>query len=572
MTYAVPLEDMLFAIKLAAGAGAFRPDGLYADLGDGVLEATLSEAAKFAQERLFPLDKTGDRAGVAYADGVVTTAPGWREAYAQWVEGGWTALSADPEFGGLGLPALLNAACTEIWNGANAAFAICPLLAHGAIQALEAHASPQLKHAYLEKLVSGAWTATMNLTEPQAGTDLALVKTRAEPAADGSFRLFGQKIFITYGEHDLTPNIVHLVLARLPGAPAGAQGISLFLAPKFLQDGTGAFTRRNDLRCAGVEHKLGIHGSPTCTMIYGDGEGATGFLVGEANKGLACMFTMMNEARLAVGLQGVGLAERARLHALAYARERLQGHAVEGNAATSPIIAHPDVARMAFTMTALTQAARAICYETAVSLDRSRRLADGAPRAQAHERAALLTPLAKAFSTDVGNEVASLGVQTFGGMGYIEETGAAQILRDVRIGSIYEGTNGVQAIDLVRRKLRLSGGEAMRRELAEMRETAGATAALGGLEPLGEAVDALSEATKFLQQAEPRLALAGATPYLRLFALARGGTLLARAAAAGGEKRLALAKFFAQNIAVEAPALSRAVTQGGGVVAAGWEE
>jgi len=384
----------------------------------------------------------------------------------------------------------------------------------------------------------------MNLTEPQAGSDLSMTRARAEPAGDGSHRLSGQKIFITYGEHDLTPNIVHLVLAKLPGV----QKLSLFLAPKFLPDETGEFTRRNDLRCAGVEHKLGIHGAPTCTMVYGDEGGATAWLIGEADKGLAAMFTMMNEARLAVGAQGVGLAERATQLALAYARERLQGGA--------PIIRHPDVTRMALTMRALTLAARAICYETAVAIDRADHLEDKALAEEAQERAGLLTPLAKAFGSDIANEVASLGVQIFGGMGYIEETGAAQLLRDARICAIYEGTNGIQAIDLVERKLRRGGGKAMRREIAAMRETVS-----GGA--LREAVDALAAATDFLLGAEPRLALAGATPYLRLFALARGGTLLAKAARAGAPEHMAIARFFERNIAVAAPGLARSVIEGG---------
>ena len=330
MSYRAPLDDMLFALRLAAGDGALGANGLYADLGDGVAEATLAEAAKFAQEQLLPLDRIGDRAGARFFEGAVTTPPGWRDAYAQWIAGGWNSLAAAPEHGGLGLPAILNAACTEIWNGANMAFALCPLLGQGAIEAIEAHASDALKEVYLGRLISGEWTATMNLTEPQAGSDLSLLRARAERNDDGSYRLFGQKIFITYGEHDLSDNIVHLVLARLPGAPAGTRGISLFLAPKFLPDASGGFTRRNDLRCAGIEHKLGVNGSPTCTMVYGDAGGATAFLVGEENKGLACMFTMMNNARLAVGLQGVALAERATQQALAYARERRQGRGESG--------------------------------------------------------------------------------------------------------------------------------------------------------------------------------------------------------------------------------------------------
>jgi len=564
MSYRAPIDDILFALRLAAGEGALAPDGIYAVLADGVAEQTISEAAKFAEGSLHPLDRTGDRIGARFADGVVTTAPGWRDAYAQWKDGGWNAIAADPAHGGLGLPALLNAGCTEIWNAANMAFALCPLLGHGAIDALEAHASDALKETYLGKIVSGEWTATMNLTEPQAGSDLALLRMRAERAGDGSYRLFGQKIFITYGEHDLSGNIVHLVLARLPDAPAGTKGISLFLAPKFLPDENGDFTRRNDVRCGGVEHKLGIHGSPTCTMIYGDGGGAVAYLVGEENNGLACMFTMMNNARLAVGLQGVAMAERATQAALAYARERRQGRA-PGAAQTSPIVDHPDVARMLLTMASLTAAARAICYETAAAFDRMRRESDPLRATEAEERASLLTPVAKAFSTDIANEATSLGVQVFGGMGYVEETGAAQLMRDARICGIYEGTNGIQAIDLVTRKLPLSHGAALTREIANMETIASACDHAA----VREAVGALTQASEFMARAEPAAALAGATPYLRLFALARGATLLAKGAAsaqregdANAKRHAAIARFFAENIAVAAPGLARCVIEG----------
>ncbi|MFY9628009.1 MAG: acyl-CoA dehydrogenase [Methylocystis sp.] len=569
MSYRAPLDDLTFAINLAARPGEIDAKGIYADIAGGVAEATLSEAAKFAEQALHPLDKVGDRVGARFSDGAVITAPGWREAYEQWTAGGWNALAASVEHGGLGLPALLNVACTEIWNGANMAFALCPLLGHGAIEAIEAHASDALKEIYLHRLISGEWTATMNLTEPQAGSDLALLRTRAERAGDGTYRLFGQKIFITYGEHDLTGNIVHLVLARLPDAPAGTRGISLFLVPKFLPDEGGAFKRRNDLRCAGIEHKLGVHGSPTCTMIYGDAGGATAYLIGEENKGLACMFTMMNNARLAVGVQGVALAERATRQALDYARERRQGREFEkaGTARSGdpvvPIINHPDVARMALTMLALTHAARAICFETAASIDRARREADPARAAQEHERAGLLTPLAKAFSTDIGNEVASLGVQILGGMGFIEEAGAAQLMRDARITSIYEGTNGIQAIDLVTRKLKLSDGAALRREIEDMRLILDQAQGLGDFSPASEAVQAFDAASRYLFDADTGTLLAGATPYLRLFALARGATLLIKGAAYGDPRRLAIARFFADNIAVAAPGLARVVTGGG---------
>ena len=567
MTYRAPLDEIIFALRLAAGKGAIAPDGLYADLADGVLEETLREAAKFAEGVLHPLDKVGDRVGARYENGVVTTPPGWREAYQQWVDGGWNAISGSQDYEGLELPALLNVGCTEMWNGANMAFAVCPLLGHGAIEAIEAHASKALKETYLRKIISGQWTATMNLTEPQAGSDLALLRTRAEPRGDGSYRLFGQKIFITYGEHDLSDNIVHLVLARLPDAPPGTRGISLFLAPKFLPDDAGGFTRRNDLRCGGIEHKLGIHGSPTCTMIYGDDGGAVAFLVGEENKGLHCMFTMMNSARLAVGVQGVALAERATQMALAYARERRQGRA-PGARETSAIVEHPDVARMLLTMASLTAAARAICFETAAAIDHAQREKHPGRVRDAEERASLLTPIAKAFSTDIGNEVTSLGVQVFGGMGYVEETGAAQLMRDARICAIYEGTNGIQALDLVTRKLPVAKGAALSRELADMR----AIAADCDFAAVRDSVEALAQASDFLLHAledAPAAALAGATPYLRLFALARGATLLFKGAKvaretgdAKAERYAALARFFAENVAIFAPGLAQCVIVG----------
>lgn len=582
MPYRAPIDDLLFAMRRAAGEAAFAPGGLYADLDAATAAATLEEAAKFAENALAPLDRVGDRDGVNFSAGTVTTAPGWREAYSLWVEGGWNALSAPPGHGGIGLPLLLAAACTEIWNAANISFALCPLLGQGAIEAMEIHASEALKSAYLPKMISGEWPATMNLTEPQAGSDLAHLRTRAERAGDGSYRLFGQKIFITYGEHDLSENIIHLVLARLPDAPAGTRGISLFLAPKFLPEPDGRPGARNDVRCVGIERKLGIHGSPTCTMSYGDTGGAVAFLVGRENEGLACMFAMMNNARLSVGLQGVGLAERATQTALAYARERRQGRGPSGDPA--PIVEHPDVVRMLLTMKAQTAAARGICYLTAASLDRARRL-EGAQAQAAQERAGLLTPLAKAYSTDIGCEVASLGVQIHGGMGFIEETGAAQLLRDARITPIYEGTNGIQAIDLVTRKLRLSKGAAVWQEIDDMRADIDAMAASNDAlfvamsRRAAAAVDAFERATDFLSATpDPRgpETLAGATPYLRLFALARGVTLLGagalaarRAGDAAAQNRIVTARFFADNLAVAAEGLERAIIDGGDSVGAG---
>jgi acyl-CoA dehydrogenase len=582
VTYHAPLPDMSFALKYGASLLPALEEGFLGDLTMDDVEAVLTEAGRMAAEVIAPLDRVGDRIGASIKDGVVTTAPGWKEAYDAWRKGGWNGLASPAEWGGQGLPQIVNAACTEMWNGACMAFGVGPLLTMGAIDALDAHGSDTLKRAYLEKLVTGEWMGTMHLTEPQAGSDVGALRTRAERAPDGTYRITGQKIFITYGEHDLTDNIIHFVLARLPDAPPGTRGISLFLVPKFLLSADGSPGTRNDVRAHSIEHKLGIHGSPTCTMVFGDKGGAVGFLIGEENAGMACMFTMMNRARLAVGLQGVGIAERATQQATAYARERKQGRATGMSAKESaPIIAHPDVRRMLITMRALTQAARSICYATALALDRAERSSDKAERETAHARASLLTPLAKAFSTDIGIEVTSLGVQVHGGMGFIEETGAAQLYRDARIAAIYEGTNGIQAIDLVTRKLPLAGGTAVESYLGELRtivEAVNATndPALGwsGLR-LEEALDSLTRATGWMMaslEKDVDQALAGATPYLRLFSLAAGGCLLAQQALAAlrlnseAGARVALARFFAENIAVQAGAIERSIVEGGSAV------
>jgi acyl-CoA dehydrogenase len=584
MTYRAPVAEIAFTMRHVAGLDRAIAEGLEPDLTADLAETILQEAGRFATDRIAPLNRIGDRHGTPFRDGAVTMPPGWRETYRAWTEAGWNALPGPVDHGGQGLPVLLNSGCIEMWNSASLAFGLGPLLTMGGIEALAAHGSEELKERYLDRIVSGEWTATMNLTEPQAGSDLGALRTRAERAGDGSYRITGAKIYITYGEHDLTDNIVHLVLARLPDAPPGTRGISLFLVPKVLPDGT-----RNDVRCQGIEHKLGIHASPTCTMVFGDHGGATGWLVGEENRGLACMFTMMNNARLAVGIQGVAIAERAYQQALAYANERRQGRAPgAAHEGMSPIVEHPDVRRNLLTMKALTQAARAICYLTAEALDRAHRSADPAARRAAHERASLLTPVAKAFSSDIGVEVASIGVQVHGGMGFVEETGAAQHLRDARILPIYEGTNGIQAIDLVTRKLPLSGGAAVRAQIAAMRRTVArlireANPAFGQTAPrLREAIESLDRATsamlKSLAGNAPHEALAGATPYLRLFALAQGaasladGALAANALMAGGDgdpahpARIALCRFFAENLATAAPGLEHTVLAGAGFV------
>ncbi|MFO1171218.1 MAG: acyl-CoA dehydrogenase [Hyphomicrobiaceae bacterium] len=583
MSYKAPLDDLAIALDVAADIGGSIDRGLYAGVDRDLVRSVLEEAARFAQEEVAPLNRVGDETGLTLKDGVVTVPPGWTETYRKWCEAGWSALPCSADWGGQGLPHVLSMAASEIWNSAALSFGLGPVLTHGAIEVLNYVGSDDLKRTYLPKMVEGTWAGTMNLTEPQAGTDLGALKTRAVPQADGSYRIFGTKIFISYGEHEMTENIIHLVLAKLPDAPQGSRGISLFLVPKYLPDAEGRPGKRNDLRCTGLEKKLGIHGSPTCVMTYGEHDGAVGWMVGEPNRGLAAMFIMMNRARLAVGVQGVAIAERAFQHALAYAHERRQGRA-EGapEGTSSPIIAHPDVKRMLLTMRALTQASRMICLATAGELDRSERAKDAAERETAANRAALLTPIAKAFSTDCGIEVASLGIQVHGGMGFIETTGAAQYYRDARILAIYEGTNGVQAIDLVMRKLPLEGGAVIKTYLSELTQTVramqGANAPELGRtgEMLGEAVKALGQATQWigeaLQKGRRQEVLAVATAYQRLFGITAGGCYLARAALADPQSmnadRLRLARFFAETIAITAPGLARSVMEGADAVLA----
>ncbi|WP_448033688.1 acyl-CoA dehydrogenase [Bradyrhizobium liaoningense] len=585
MTYRAPISDMLLSLNHGAGLKAAVEAGHYGDFDADLAAAVLEEAGKFAADVLAPLNKVGDEHGIKLDDGKVTTAPGWPDAYKRWTEGGWNAVSGPEDFGGQGLPIAINAACTEIWSAANVAFGLCPLLTASAIEALDAHGSDELKRIYLEKLVSGEWTGTMQLTEPQAGSDVGALRTRADRQADGTYRIKGTKIFITYGEHDMTDNIVHFVLARLPDAPAGTKGISLFLVPKFMVNADGSLGQRNDIYASGVEHKLGMHASPTCTMTMGDHGGAIGFLIGEENQGMRCMFTMMNQARLGVGLEGVGVADRAYQQALSYAQERKQGRAVgKKGDGSDAIFVHPDVKRMLMRMRAQTAAARTICYATAVAIDVSTRAKDAKVRTEAAARAALLTPMAKAYSTDIGNEVAYLGVQVHGGMGFIEETGAAQHYRDARITAIYEGTNGIQAIDLVTRKLAANGGASVWALLDELAATVSQVEASNdpGFGTTGaklrEAIESLTRTSKWLLErvaSAPNEALAGATPYLQQFGATLGGCLLASEALAaktegnaGAARYVALARFFAENITVQAPALERTVTESAESVAA----
>ncbi|NKJ06870.1 acyl-CoA dehydrogenase [Rhizobium sp. SG741] len=579
--YKAPVEEIAFTLKHVAGMERAMEEGILGDLSADVLDAILAEAGRFAGDEMEPLAEIGDRQGAKLVDGKVVLPDGWEKLYRDWIAGGWNGLTAPEEFGGQGLPHMLNIATLEMWNSASMAFGLAPTLTMGAVEALIAHGSEDLKKTYLPKLVSGEWAGTMNLTEPHAGSDVGALRTRAERRDDGTYRLFGQKIFITWGDHEAAENIVHFVLARLPDAPAGTRGISLFLVPKFLVNDDGSLGARNDYFAHSLEHKLGIHGSPTCTIIYGDGKygaekGAVAWLVGEENKGLACMFTMMNNARLAVGIQGVAIAEAATQKAIAYASERTQGRA-PGTTATgmSPIIEHPDVARMLLTMKALTQGSRAICYACAEAIDMSHRDPEKARYWQ--ERAALLTPIAKSFSTDAGVDVASLGIQVHGGMGFIEETGAARLLRDARIAPIYEGTNGIQAIDLVTRKLTIANGDQVRAFLGELRGIADAVAR-SNLDGFGETAPRLESAIADLEKASEWLlsrqaegavaeALAGATPYQRLFGLVLTGAYLAKGGvvdAADGEagKRIALCRFAAENLLAETAALTDRIVAG----------
>ena len=576
--YRAPVAEISHTLKHVAGLNDALNEGLFGDLSEDLVDAVLEEAGKFGTDRIAPLNKDADLIGSKLENAQVTTPPGFKETYKAWCEGGWNAIAGPEEYGGQGLPNMLAIAASEMWNSASMAFGLCPLLTIGAIEALDKHGSQELKDKYLEKLVSGEWSGTMNLTEPQCGSDLAALKTRAEPVGDGTYRIFGQKIFITFGEHDMADNICHLVLARLPDAPAGTRGISLFLVPKYLLNDDGTPGERNDVFCQSIEHKLGIHGSPTCVMIYGDGfegrdAGAIGYLIGEENRGLNCMFTMMNNARLNVGTQGVSIGEAAFQHALAYANERKQGKSgeYEGDG-MAPIVYHPDVQRNLLTMKSMTDAARAICYSCAYALDMSH-VREGEDAAFWSERAGLLTPIAKAFSTDVGCEAATIGVQIHGGMGFIEETGAAQYMRDGRINPIYEGTNGIQAIDLVTRKLPLSGGECVKAYFGELRDiieqVRGANHDEFGdtAELMDDAINDLEATTDWilscLSGGSMEQALAGATPYLRQFGLVSGGCYLAKSGLHAGEsERIGLARFFAENFAKECKAIRQTVTGG----------
>ena len=585
MTYSTPVRDMRFALDHMAGFGALERAGAFPDLSDDLVSAILEEMGKYCDNVIAPLNEASDHDGARLENGVVRTTPGFKEAYAQYVEGGWGSLAFPEEVGGQGLPGTLAVALTDALNAACMSFAIGTTLTTGAVKAIKAAGTDEQKKLYLEKMVTGEWTGTMNLTEPQAGSDLSAIRTKAEPVGDGRYKISGQKIFITYGDHDMTDNIIHLVLARLPDAPAGTGGISMFIVPKVHVNEDGSLGERNDVQCIKLEEKMGLHGSPTSVMAFGDRGECYGTLLGEENKGLRNMFVMMNAARLDVGVQGVGVAERAFQRALDYAQDRKQGRAPGERAGDMiSIYEHADVRRMLYSMKALTEASRAICFANAVAYDLARHSPDEEQRKNSKALEELLTPISKAWSTDRANEVTSLGVQVHGGMGYVEETGAAQHMRDARIAAIYEGTNGIQAMDLVGRKLQGDGGAAARSFITNAHEEAVILKAAKreDLAHIGErllaATEALSASTDWLLESaktDPNHALASATPYLKQFGNVAGGFYLARGAMAAAlavnegagdinwlESKIAIATFFADNYLTEAVGLTDAVIVG----------
>jgi len=585
--YVAPIADMKFVIEELAGLSDLTALANFEEATPELVDAVLEEAAKLATEVLSPLNRVGDVQGSRLEGNVVTTPEGWREAYATFVESGWGGLAGDPTFGGQGLPKLVATAVSEMWNSANLSFALCPMLTQGATDAIEHHATDSLRATYLPKLVSGEWAGTMNLTEPQAGSDLSAVRTKAVPEAD-HYRISGQKIFITYGEHDLTDNIIHLVLARTPDAPEGTRGMSLFVVPKFLVNADGSLGERNDVNCVSIEHKLGIHASPTAVMSYGEDGGAIGYLVGEENRGLMYMFTMMNAARHAVGLEGVAISERAYQQALEFARDRIQGQPIgPSGGERAAIIEHPDVRRMLMTMKSHTEAMRAVAYVCATAYDVAANSGDPETAAYASRRGDFLTPIVKGWSTETGIEMASLGVQVHGGMGFIEETGAAQYLRDARITTIYEGTTGIQAADLVGRKTLRDGGAAASELLGEIEAVAGALetddARLAAIKSaLDEACHDLRTVLEWImavQGDDPRLPAAASSHYLKLWGITCAGWQMANAArvcsvhlasgtgnAAFNETKITTAHFFAAQVMPQTTALAATIIAGSGPV------
>jgi len=582
--YVAPLKDMQFVLKHVVGLDQVNTLPGWEEVTEDLVDAILEEAGKLASGVLSPLNASGDREGARLQGDKVTMPAGFRAAYEQYVQAGWGNIMAPTEFGGQGLPHLVATPCEEMWGAANLAFKLCPMLTQGAIEALARVGSEDLQKRFLPRMVTGEWTGTMNLTEPQAGSDLSLVRTKATPQADGTYRLKGQKIFITYGEHDLTENIVHLVLARIEGAPEGVKGISLFVVPKFIPKADGTPGERNDVKCVSIEHKLGIHASPTAVMAYGEKQGAIGYIVGEPNRGLEYMFIMMNAARLSVGLEGVAISERAYQRALDWSRERLQGRpvGVQGAAKTAPIVQHPDVKRMLLTMKSLTEAMRALAYWTSAVLDRARHHPDEAERQRLQAVVDLLIPVVKGWSTETGIEVASLGIQVHGGMGFIEETGAAQHLRDARITTIYEGTTGIQANDLVGRKV---GREQGRTAFALIEQMQGVVKDSDvPAESLAAALASLRDATQWIVDtypANPAAVAAGSVYYLKLAGITFGGWMMLRSAQvatkqlAAGEGdasflrgKLATARFYAEHILPQAMSLTAAMRGADSVLAA----
>lgn len=583
MTYQAPVKDMLFVLNHLAGLPRVAALPGFEEATPDTTQAVLEESARYAGDVLAPLNHTADREPSAWRDGAVTTSPGFKQAFRQYADAGWQGMTHPAEYGGQGLPGLIGSPCSEMLNAANLSFALCPLLTNGAIEALLTAGSPELKERFIGPMISGQWTGTMNLTEPQAGSDLAMIRSRAQPAGDGTYRISGTKIFITYGEHDLAENILHLVLARLPDAPEGVKGISLFLVPKFLVNEDGTLGARNDVHCVSIEHKLGIKASPTCTLQFGDAGGALGYLVGQENRGLDAMFIMMNAARYAVGVQGVAIADRAYQHARAYAAERVQSRPVDGSSKDAvPIIQHPDVRRMLGTMRALTEAGRALAYYTAGHAD----LAHASPDAEARKRhlavQEYLVPIVKGWCTEMSIDVASLGVQVHGGMGFIEETGAAQYYRDARILTIYEGTTAIQANDLVGRKTLRDGGAVARALLAEIGKTEAALEARSEpaarliLTPLRQARAALADAIDFIlanAAARPNAVFAAAVPYLMLAGTTLAGWQMARALLASLDLRqedpafhdakIATVQCYALHKLSQAPGLAAVVTGSG---------
>ena len=589
--YNAPIKDINFLLEHVIGLDEIAKLPGCEEVTPDLVSAIFDEAGKFSKEVLAPLNKSGDAEGAKIANNVVTTPKGFKDAYWKYVEGGWSQLEAPLEFGGQGLPHIVATPVSEMLGSANMAFKLCPLLTLGAIAALDAHGSAEMKNRFIPNMAAGKWTGTMNLTEPQAGSDLAMVRAKAIPQADGSYKISGQKIFITYGEHDYTENIIHLVLARIEGAPDGVKGISLFVVPKFLVNADGSIGARNDVKCISIEHKMGIHASPTCVMSYGDAGGATGYVVGEPNRGIEYMFVMMNAARLGVGLEGVSISERAYQHALVWARERVQGRPVTpvpssfgASPKSVPIIYHPDVKRMLLTMRAYAEASRALTYYASACLDIAERSTDEKQKRSNQALVDLLIPIVKGWSTEAGIEVTSLGIQVHGGMGFIEETGAAQYYRDSRISAIYEGTTGIQANDLVGRKVGREGGQTALALISEMEKVSAQLLAMNDVNlkaiaaQLTNSIASARRATEWIATMypnNPAAVFVGAVHYLKLMGTVTGGWMMARAAlvaaaqikTGGGDgdflkAKIMTTRFYADHILTMAPSFADALIQG----------